>query len=171
MKKFTAFFSVLCLILSLTACNGEGQSGSGQDAPSKTAQPPESVVKPTGPAATPKVQTPAAVTPEAPKATPSPDTPKETAAPEPPKDTVTKNGIDPYNPPVNWGTPDGPQIAAEKYYAGTVFELVSLTVKESSREHVIFTVSSKKGGVPVDPDRTIELQYKDDAWIVINEGY
>lgn len=88
------------------------------------------------------------------------------------KDNAVQDGeIDPDNPPVNWGTPDGPEIAVKDYYANTVFELISFEVAEASREHVVFTIISKKGGILVDPNRTIELKYEDGKWKVVNEGY
>lgn len=81
------------------------------------------------------------------------------------------DGIDADNPPINWGTPDGPEIVAENYYAKTVFELVSLEVLQSSTEYVKFSVISKKDGKFVEPNRTIELRYENGVWNVINEGY
>lgn len=88
------------------------------------------------------------------------------------KDNAVRDGeIDPDNPPVNWGTPDGPEIAVKDYYANTVFELVSFEVAEASREHVVFTIVSNKGGILVEPNRTIELNYEDGKWKVVNEGY
>lgn len=88
------------------------------------------------------------------------------------KDNAVQSGeIDTDNPPVHWGTPDGPETAVENYYANTVFELVSYEIAEASEEHVIFTITSKKGGILVEPNRTIELSYEDGKWQVINEGY
>jgi hypothetical protein len=81
------------------------------------------------------------------------------------------DGIDMDRPPINWGTPDGPEIAAEHYYQDTVFELVSLDVLQSSTEYVKFSVVSKKDGAIVEPNRTIELRYENDVWAVVNEGY
>lgn len=73
--------------------------------------------------------------------------------------------------PINWGTPDGPEIAARNYYKNTVFEVVSLDVRKVSQTYVLFEVAAKKGGVTVDPNRTIELKYEEGAWKVTNEGY
>lgn len=88
------------------------------------------------------------------------------------KDNAVQSGeIDPDNPPVNWGTPDGPEMAVENYYANTVFELVSFEIAQASKEHVIFTITSKKDGILVEPNRTIELSYEDGKWKVVNEGY
>jgi hypothetical protein len=84
---------------------------------------------------------------------------------------TTQDGVDMDHPPVNWGTPDGPEAAAENYYKNTVFELVSLDVVKSSSEYVKFSVVSKKDGEIVEPNRTIELCYDDGAWTVISEGY
>jgi hypothetical protein len=75
------------------------------------------------------------------------------------------------NPPINWGTPDGPETAAENYYKDTVFELVSLDVLQSSAEYVKFSVVSTKDGEIVEPNRTIELRYENETWDVIGEGY
>ncbi len=88
------------------------------------------------------------------------------------KDNTVQGGeIGPDNPPVNWGTPDGPEMAVKNYYANTVFELVSFEIAQASKEHVIFTITSKKDGILVEPNRTIELSYEDGKWTVINEGY
>lgn len=84
---------------------------------------------------------------------------------------VQGDEIEPDNTPVNWGTPDGPETAVKNYYADTVFELVSFEIAQSSKEHVIFTIVSKKDGILVDPNRSIELRYEDGTWKVINEGY
>ena len=73
--------------------------------------------------------------------------------------------------PINWGTPDGPEIAARNYYKNTVFEVVSLDVRKVSKTYVLFEVTAKRGGVMVDPNRTIELEYEDGAWEVTGEGY
>jgi hypothetical protein len=81
------------------------------------------------------------------------------------------DGVDMDHPPINWGMPDGPEIAAETYYKNTVFELVSLDVLQSSTEYVKFSVVAKKDGEIVEPNRTIELRYEDGAWKVTNEGY
>lgn len=72
--------------------------------------------------------------------------------------------------------PDEEQIekareAAEKYYAGTVFEVVSLEVKSLQEEEIVFTSRVKKGGVVQDPDRSITLRLKEGQWKVANEGY
>lgn len=74
---------------------------------------------------------------------------------------VQGDKIDSDNPPVNWGTSDGPEIAVKNYYANTVFELVSFEITQASKEHVIFTITSKKDGILVEPNRTIELSYED----------
>lgn len=84
---------------------------------------------------------------------------------------VQGDEIEPDNTPVNWGTPDGPETAVKNYYTDTVFELVSFEIAQSSKEHVIFTIVSKKDGILVDPNRSIELRYEDGTWKVINEGY
>lgn len=65
----------------------------------------------------------------------------------------------------------GAKAAARDYYAGTVFEVLSLEVKRSGDKEVVFSVHAAKGGVPQDPDRTITLAKNDGAWTVTNEGY
>ena len=99
------------------------------------------------------------------------ETNENTKVPEETIEDEIIDGIDMDNPPANWGTPDGPQVAAKNYYADTVFELVSLDVRQSSKEYVKFSVVSKKDGELVDPNRTIELRYENGTWNVINEGY
>ena len=61
--------------------------------------------------------------------------------------------------------------AACDYYLGTVFEVHSLTEIEPRQGEIAFQVSCSKGGVKVDPDRTISLERKNGAWSVISEGY
>ena len=61
--------------------------------------------------------------------------------------------------------------AALDYYGGTVFEVDTLTEIEPRQGEVAFQVSCSKGGVKVDPDRTIWLERQDGAWVVISEGY
>ena len=47
------------------------------------------------------------------------------------KDNALRGGeIDPDNQPVNWGTPDGPEITVKNYYADTVFEIVSFEIAQ-----------------------------------------
>lgn len=61
--------------------------------------------------------------------------------------------------------------AALDYYAGTVFEVDALTEIEPRQGEITFQVSCSKGGVKVDPDRTISLERKNGAWSVVSEGY
>lgn len=61
--------------------------------------------------------------------------------------------------------------AALDYYTGTVFEVDTLTEIEPRQGEVAFRVSCSKGGVKVDPDRTISLERQDGVWTVVNEGY
>ena len=65
----------------------------------------------------------------------------------------------------------GAMDAAYDYYLGTVFEVHSLTEIEPRQGEITFQVSCSKGGVKVDPDRTISLERKNGAWSVISEGY
>ena len=61
--------------------------------------------------------------------------------------------------------------AALDYYAGTVFDVTELVFEEQMANTVGFTVKCSKGGVAVDPDRTIVLELQDGAWTVVSEGY
>lgn len=60
---------------------------------------------------------------------------------------------------------------ARAYYAGTVFEVVSMEVKSWTDDEIIFTVCVSRGGVIQEPDRSCTLQYSEGAWKVTNEGY
>lgn len=63
--------------------------------------------------------------------------------------------------------------AAMTYYAGTVFEIHSLTRIEpwgSWKGDVLFRVACSKGGEP-QVDRTIALERQDGSWVVVGEGY
>lgn len=140
MKKLVLLIGVICLVLSLIACqsNAENDNVSNQ---SKQ----ESDIE------------------EESKSNEEKETPSDTTSNEDEYETETEadamivpeeitadaiiDGIDMDNPPINWGTPDGPEIATENYYV------------------------SKKGGELVDPNRTIELRYEDGTWNVVNEGY
>lgn len=61
--------------------------------------------------------------------------------------------------------------AALDYYSGTVFDVTELIFEEQMENSVSFTVECSKGGVKVDPDRTIALECTDGVWTVVNEGY
>lgn len=61
--------------------------------------------------------------------------------------------------------------AALDYYQGTIFTVDTLTEIEPRQGEVAFQVSCSKGGVKVDPDRTIWLERQDGVWTVISEGY
>ena len=65
----------------------------------------------------------------------------------------------------------GAMDAAYDYYLGTVFEVHSLTEIEPRQGEITFQVECSKGGVKVDPDRTISLERKNGAWSVVSEGY
>lgn len=60
--------------------------------------------------------------------------------------------------------------AALDYYAGTVFEIHSLTPLDPMEGEVMFQTACSKGGEE-QPDRTIALERRDGVWTVINEGY
>lgn len=162
MKKPVLLISTMYLVLSLTACSGDTEKDkdnvSNQNMQTSTVE-------------------------EESKNNEEKETPDDTISSECETEADTAmvseeiaadpiiDGLDMDNPPVNWGTPDGPEIAAENYYKNTVFELVSLDVLQSSKDYVLFSVVSKKGGKLVDPNRTIELRFEDGKWNVVNEGY
>lgn len=164
MKKPVLYISTVCLVLSLSACRGNTENDN-DNVPNQSMQ--ESNVEEESISNEEK---------EPPSDTTSNEDEYETEAdPTIVSEEITADaiidGIDMDNPPINWGTPDAPEIAAENYYTNTVFELVSLEVLQSSKEYVKFSVVSKKGGELVDPNRTIELRYEDGTWNVVNEGY
>ena len=70
---------------------------------------------------------------------------------------------------------DADKAAAEEaaldYYQGTVFVVDSLTEIGPRQGEIAFQVSCSKGGVRVDPDRTITLERQNGVWTVISEGY
>lgn len=61
--------------------------------------------------------------------------------------------------------------AAAEYYNGTVFEVISMALKNQSKEEISFSVCVSKGGIVQEPDRTVYLQLIDGNWEVVNEGY
>ena len=67
------------------------------------------------------------------------------------------------------------EIAME-YYAGTVFEVNSMTYIEpgtnnSAEGECNFMVNVSKDGVVQEPDRMIQLNRKGDTWEIVNEGF
>ena len=66
---------------------------------------------------------------------------------------------------------DQARQAALDYYGGTVFDVTELVFEEQMANTASFTVKCSKGGVAVDPDRTIVLELQDGVWTVVNEGY
>lgn len=66
---------------------------------------------------------------------------------------------------------DQARQAALDYYTGTVFDVTELVFEEQMANTVSFTVKCSKGGVKVDPDRSIVLELQSGTWTVINEGY
>lgn len=66
---------------------------------------------------------------------------------------------------------DTAKMAAQNYYANTVFEVVSMEVRSQTEEEITFSVCVSKGGVVQEPNRTIFLQLVNGRWEVINEGY
>ena len=61
--------------------------------------------------------------------------------------------------------------AANAYYEGTVFEVVSMEVKTQSDNEIVFSVCVSREGVLQEPNRTIWLEWINGAWEVVNEGY
>ena len=61
--------------------------------------------------------------------------------------------------------------AARAYYSDTVFEVVSLELKNQTENEIIFSVCVSKDGEVQEPNRTITLQLSNETWEVINEGY
>lgn len=66
---------------------------------------------------------------------------------------------------------DTAKMAAQNYYAGTVFEVVSMELRSQTEEEITFSVCVSKGGVVQEPNRTIFLQLVNGSWEVMNEGY
>ena len=66
---------------------------------------------------------------------------------------------------------DQARQAALDYYAGTVFDVTELVFEEQMANTASFTIKCSKGGVTVDPARSIVLELQDGAWTVVNEGY
>ncbi len=162
MKKTVLLISTMCLVLSLTACKGNTEN---ENASNQSMQ--ESNVEEES-QSNEEIETPG-------DAVSNEDENETEADPTMVSEEIASDEIideiDMDHLPINWGTPDGPEIAAENYYRNTVFELVSLEVLQSSKEYVLFSVVSKKGGELVEPNRTIELRYEDGTWNVVNEGY
>lgn len=61
--------------------------------------------------------------------------------------------------------------AARAYYAGTVFEVVSLEPENREGDTITFAVTVKKGGIVQEPERKITLRENQGTWEVTNEGY
>lgn len=102
------------------------------------------------------------------------ETPRQTATPE-----VTVAPIESVLPqegePLSDAEIEAARQAAVDYYAGTVFEVTSLTALTPDTapfwegEIVFRTVCSKSG--EAQPDRSIALERQNGVWTVINEGY
>lgn len=61
--------------------------------------------------------------------------------------------------------------AAKKYYAGTVFKVISMKEISDKDDKIIFSVCVSKDGIIQEPDRRITLKCKGGKWKVIGEGY
>lgn len=78
---------------------------------------------------------------------------------------------DEYDPVSNSQTNDEAEVVARAYYEDTVFEVVSLELKNQTENEIVFSVCVSKGGVIQEPNRTIFLQLNNGTWEVVNEGY
>lgn len=74
-------------------------------------------------------------------------------------------------PPLTEADKDAAYDAACDYYLGTVFEVHKLVEISTRQGEITFQVECSKGGVRVDPDRTISLERKNGTWSVVSEGY
>lgn len=74
-------------------------------------------------------------------------------------------------PPLTEVDKDAAYDAACDYYLGTVFEVHKLVEISTRQGEITFQVECSKGGVRVDPDRTISLERKNGTWSVVSEGY
>lgn len=63
------------------------------------------------------------------------------------------------------------KAATETYYQNTVFEVISMELKNHTENEISFSVCVSKGGVVQEPNRTIFLQFLNGNWEVVNEGY
>lgn len=134
-------YLLLVLCLALTACG-----------PKSAGDPPEASVS------KPDISAPAV-------SQPGPDVPEpDVSQPEGPP--VTGPSV-----PFTEEELDQARQAALDYYAGTVFEVTELVFEEQMENTVSFTVKCSKGGVPVDPDRTITLERQEGVWTTVDEGY
>lgn len=61
--------------------------------------------------------------------------------------------------------------AANEYYSGSVFEVISMEVSRKTKNKIIFSVCVSKDGIIQDPDRKITLKLKNGTWKVTGEGY
>lgn len=60
---------------------------------------------------------------------------------------------------------------AKAYYSNTVFELVSLEIKNQSKNKIAYWACVKKDGILQEPNRSITLRLVDGKWKVVGEGY
>lgn len=102
------------------------------------------------------------------------ESPQQTATPE-----VTASPIESVPPQEEESLSDAEigaaRRAAMEYYAGTVFEVTSLTPLTPDTAlfwegEIVFRVACSKSG-EVQPDRCIALERQSGIWTVINEGY
>ena len=84
---------------------------------------------------------------------------KATAIIDAPVDVTGENSLEPA------------RAVAGAYYKNTVFEVISMELKDQTADEISFSVCVSKGGVVQDPDRAIFLQFVNGSWQVVNEGY
>ena len=85
--------------------------------------------------------------------------------------TGINGNSDGYDPISNSQTNDEAKVTARAYYENTVFEVVSLELKNQTEDEIVFSVCVSKGGIIQEPNRSITLQLNNGTWEVVNEGY
>ncbi len=86
-------------------------------------------------------------------------------------ETGIKGNPDGYAPISSSQANDEAEAAARAYYENTIFEVVSLELKNQTENEIVFSVCVSKGGVIQEPNRNITLQLNNGMWEVLNEGY
>lgn len=82
-----------------------------------------------------------------------------------------KESKTPENPVIESKKHPAARKAAKKYYADTVFKVISMEEISDKKDKVIFSVCVSKDGIIQEPDRRITLKCKGGKWKVIGEGY
>lgn len=86
-------------------------------------------------------------------------------------ETGIEGNPDGYDPISSSQANDEAEAAARAYYENTIFEVVSLKLKNQTENEIVFSVCVSKGGVIQEPNRNITLQLNNGTWEVLNEGY